>query len=109
MFHGIQHEHPMIKTRLVMPTIVSIPHALIFYGLYSLIFGAIAGIPWWINPQFASTSLGYLLYDMTQYATHHFNLMNPIFKWIRSHHMKHHVQTPNKRFGVTSPIWDLIF
>ena len=31
------------------------------------------------------------------------------FLWVRRHHMLHHAQTPDKRFGVSSPIWDYVF
>ena len=109
MFHGIHHAQPMVKTRLVMPPIVSIPLGLIFIGIYWLVFAVIAGNSWWLFPCFAGTALGYVGYDMTHYATHHFNLKNPWFKWVRAHHMKHHVQTPDARFGVTSNVWDMVF
>lgn len=108
MFHGIHHAQPMVKTRLVMPPIVSLPLGLIFVGLFWLA-ASLAGNVWWLYPAFAGTAFGYLLYDMTHYATHHFNFKNPWFKWVRAHHMKHHVQTPDARFGVTSNLWDKVF
>jgi len=109
MFHGIHHAQPMVKTRLVMPPIVSIPLGFIFVGLYWLVFGLALGHIWWLYPCFAGTALGYVMYDMTHYATHHFNFKSKWFKWVRSHHMKHHVQTPDARFGVTSNLWDMVF
>ena len=39
LFHGIHHAQPQIKTRLVMPPVVSIPLALAFYGLFNLVLG----------------------------------------------------------------------
>ena len=106
MFHGIHHAQPMVKTRLVMPPIVSLPLGAIFFGLFWLVFAVIFPLSPWVWGLFTGTSLGYVLYDMTHYATHHFNFKAGWFHWIRSHHMKHHVQTPDARFGVTSPLWD---
>lgn len=109
MFHGIHHAQPQCKTRLVMPPIVSIPMAAIFYGLFFLIFSVILGIPHWIAPTFAGFILGYLAYDMIHYATHHFAMRDGYWKYIKRYHMQHHYKTPTKRFGVSSPIWDSVF
>ena len=49
LFHGVHHAQPSLKTRLVMPPVVSIPLALIFYGLFSLVFGWL-NAPLWIAP-----------------------------------------------------------
>jgi dihydroceramide fatty acyl 2-hydroxylase len=109
MFHGVHHAQPMIKTRLVMPPIISLPIGVIMYSFYALIFQLVFNVGFVINALFAGTAIGYLLYDMTHYATHHFQIKGGWFQWIRSHHMKHHVQTPDERFGVTSPLWDYAF
>ena len=45
LFHGVHHAQPQLKTRLVMPPIVSIPMAIVFYGLFSLVFGVLLGVP----------------------------------------------------------------
>ncbi len=108
LFHGVHHAQPMVKTRLVMPPVVSIPLALLFYGLFTLVFGGL-GIGHWIAPTFAGFGLGYVLYDMTHYSLHHFKLRWGYFNTIRLHHMRHHGQTPNQRFGVTNVVWDRVF
>lgn len=109
LFHGVHHAQPMSKSRLVMPPPVSIPLALIFYGLYTLVFGVLFGIGDWVKPIFAGTLCGYIIYDMIHYAVHHFRLRSRAMKYVRSHHMRHHSVTPDKRFGVSSPLWDLVF
>jgi len=108
LFHGVHHAQPMVKTRLVMPPAVSIPLALLFYGLFTLVFTAL-GAAYWIAPTFAGFGLGYVLYDMTHYSLHHFKLRWGYFNTIRLHHMRHHGQTPNQRFGVTNVVWDKVF
>ena len=109
LFHGIHHEQPKVKSRLVMPPAVSIPLALVFYGIFTLVFGIILDLTAWISPIFAGFILGYLLYDMTHYSTHHIPMRKGYFRMVRQQHMHHHFQTPNQRFGVTSPLWDYVF
>ncbi len=109
LFHGIHHAQPQIKTRLVMPPVVSIPLALVFYGLFSLILGLVFQMPHWISPAFAGFIVGYLAYDLTHYATHHFPMRRGAAKFLKRYHMLHHYKTPDKRFGVSSPLWDIVF
>jgi sterol desaturase/sphingolipid hydroxylase (fatty acid hydroxylase superfamily) len=109
LFHGIHHEQPRIKTRLVMPPAVSIPLAALFLGLFYLIFNVIANIPLWVAPVFSGFILGYVTYDMIHYGTHHISMKKGYLRMVRQQHMHHHFQTPNMRFGVTSPLWDYVF
>jgi sterol desaturase/sphingolipid hydroxylase (fatty acid hydroxylase superfamily) len=109
LFHGIHHAQPMVKSRLVMPPVVSIPLALMFYYFYAYVIGDLLGRSHWIYPLFAAFLAGYICYDMTHYASHHFNLKSGYLKQVRKNHMRHHWQTPDKRFGVTSILWDIIF
>ena len=109
LFHGVHHAQPQCKTRLVMPPVVSIPLALLFYGLFHLIFGVILGGSYWVGPLFSGFILGYLAYDLTHYATHHFPMRKGIWKWLKRHHMRHHYKSPDLRFGVSSPLWDYVF
>lgn len=109
LFHGVHHAQPQCKTRLVMPPVVSVPMAFIMYGLFLLVFNVLLGVPHWIAPVFSGTLLGYLLYDMTHYATHHFAMRSGYLRYLKRYHMKHHYKTPDARFGVTSPFWDKVF
>lgn len=109
LFHGIHHAQPQCKTRLVMPPIVSIPLAALFYGIFHLIFTVLLKTPQWIAPLFSAFIFGYLVYDLTHYATHHFPMRSGYAKFIKRYHMQHHYKTPNKRFGVSSPLWDVVF
>lgn len=109
LFHGVHHAQPQCKTRLVMPPVVSIPLALIVYGLFYLIVGVILNAPHWVAPLFAGELTGYLIYDMFHFATHHLHVRWRWFRYLRQYHMHHHTQTPDKRFGVTSPLWDIVF
>jgi dihydroceramide fatty acyl 2-hydroxylase len=109
LFHGVHHAQPQCKTRLVMPPVVSIPLAALFFGLFYLVFAVIFKAPQLFAPVFSGFIVGYLIYDLTHYATHHFAMRAGYAKYIKRYHMQHHYKTPDKRFGVSSPLWDMVF
>ncbi|MDQ1301595.1 MAG: dihydroceramide fatty acyl 2-hydroxylase [Chloroflexota bacterium] len=109
LFHGVHHAQPQLKTRLVMPPVISIPMAAAFYGLFALIFGALLAAPHWAAPVFSGFILGYLVYDMIHYATHHWPMRSGYLKFLKRYHMAHHFKKPNASYGVSSPLWDMVF
>jgi sterol desaturase/sphingolipid hydroxylase (fatty acid hydroxylase superfamily) len=109
LFHGVHHYQPHVKTRLVMPPAVSIPGALLFYALFHVVLAVILGLPFLVAPTFAGTVLGYVVYDMIHYATHHLPVKGPVMKFLKRHHMEHHFKTPDARFGVSTNLWDQVF
>lgn len=109
LFHGVHHAQPRMKTRLVMPPVVSIPLAAFFLFLFNLLLGSLLGRPHWVGPLVSGLTLGYLTYDLMHYATHHFPMRWGAFKYLKRHHMLHHYKTPDQRFGVSSPFWDWVY
>jgi dihydroceramide fatty acyl 2-hydroxylase len=103
IIHGVHHDHPNDKMRLVMPPAVSIPLAALFFAGFWLVLGEAA------FPLFAGFILGYLSYDYTHYYVHHFVPKTTFGKKLREHHMRHHFQDHRYGYGVSSPIWDLAF
>src|SRR3972149_4432551 len=103
IFHGVHHDYPSDSRRLVMVPTVSIPLALLLYFLFDLILGEIL-----VAPFFMGFLAGYLFYDLTHYAIHHFNMHSKFWLAIKKHHIKHHYEDSEKGFGVSSPIWDSI-
>jgi sterol desaturase/sphingolipid hydroxylase (fatty acid hydroxylase superfamily) len=109
LFHGVHHAQPDCKTRLVMPPVVSIPLALVFYMLFRGVVGSLLGAAAWVDPLIAGFAAGYLAYDLTHYATHHSVMRGRALKFLKRHHMLHHYKTPDARFGVSSHLWDIVF
>ncbi len=109
LFHGIHHAQPQVKTRLVMPLPVSVPGFAIFFGLFYLILAVLLKVPQWVAPLTSGFMIGYLAYDLTHYATHHFPMRRGYAKYIKRYHMQHHYKDAETRFGVSSPIWDWVF
>ena len=104
IIHGVHHDHPNDKLRLVMPPAASIPLASLFFGLFYLVFGLPTALP-----LFAGFLLGYLAYDYMHYYLHHFVPRSDLGKRLREQHMRHHFQDHRYGFGVSSPLWDYVF
>ena len=109
VLHGVHHLQPQIKTRLVMPPALTIPLAFPIYGMFYLFWESVLGAQHWLNPAFSGFIVGYVIYDSLHYATHHFPLRWRYLKTLKRHHMLHHFKTPHQRFGVTLPLWDIVF
>lgn len=101
--HGYHHEFPNDPMRLVLPPIAIWPIAAVVATLYYFVFGA------YFWPVFAGTALGYIAYDWVHYYTHYFNPTRGPGKWLKKYHMLHHFDSPNHRYGITSPLWDFVF
>lgn len=104
IFHGVHHDYPKDRLRLVMPLSASIPMAWIIYLIFSLFF-----TEFHLAAFFAGFLLGYLIYDECHYAIHHANFKSGLLKKIKDHHMLHHYSDPEKGFGVSSYFWDKVF
>jgi len=104
IFHGVHHDYPNDLKRLVLPPSASIPLATGFYFLFNALLP-----PTYVYVFFPAFITGYLVYDMTHYAIHHFNFKSGLWKKIKQHHMLHHYQDPTRGYGVSSDLWDKIF
>jgi len=103
MIHGYHHEFPNDKMRLVAPPFMLITYGVIVGVLYSIIFRE----HW--SQLFAGTALGYVAYDWTHYYTHHFKPKRGIGRWLQRYHLKHHFQAHDMRYGISNPVWDVVF
>jgi dihydroceramide fatty acyl 2-hydroxylase len=104
LVHGVHHDYPSDKDRLVMPLGASLPVGIIFYLIYYFTVGPVLG-----EPMYAGMALGYMAYDGTHYAVHHFKQRTRMGRFVRRHHMLHHHLDHTGGFGVSSPLWDLVF
>ncbi len=101
--HGMHHEYPRDKERLFLPPVVSLVVALILFFAFRLVLqeNIFAFFPGFV--------LGYLFYGSMHYAIHAYN---PPFKFMKAHwrnHHLHHYKSPDRGFGVSSPLWDYVF
>jgi dihydroceramide fatty acyl 2-hydroxylase len=104
LLHGVHHDYPSDKDRLVMPLLTSVPLAVLFYAVFTFALGHVVG-----EPLFAGFVVGYLFYDGTHYYVHHFIPTSRWGKLLRRHHMTHHHADHDGGFGVSTPLWDVVF
>ncbi len=101
MGHQAHHENPLGYSGLpfFLPALLLIGLAGLFVLLMPhryafLLAGAIA--------------CGYVTYGLSHFAIHHVRFRHPpVRRWAANHHIHHHHPTSN--FGVTTPLWDLVF
>lgn len=103
LVHGVHHAYPEDHRRWVMPPSVSLPVGLVLYFAFSFVFGR------FIGPLASGVALGYLAYDLMHYFLHRGRMKSRVGRFLRNHHMQHHYATPERRFGVSTPLWDYVF
>lgn len=101
--HGVHHEYPRDKDRLVMPPVLSLGMALLFYAVFSFIFDSYV---WLFFPGFA---VGYSFYLLIHYAVHRYRPPKGILKFWWTHHALHHYKSDDAAFAVSNPFWDYLF
>jgi sterol desaturase/sphingolipid hydroxylase (fatty acid hydroxylase superfamily) len=103
LVHGVHHAYPDDSRRWMMPLSVTIPITLLLFLVCRLALGAFSyGV-------FAGFIHGYLTYDLLHYFIHRGHMPGRIGRFLRRHHMAHHYTKPDRNFGVSSPLWDLVF
>jgi sterol desaturase/sphingolipid hydroxylase (fatty acid hydroxylase superfamily) len=104
LIHGVHHDYPYDADRLVMPPAATAVFAIgVGWPLHSLVG------PHYFAPVFAGLVGGYLWYDLTHYAVHHVRQHTAFGKLQRRNHMLHHFKDSRARYGVTTPLWDVVF
>jgi sterol desaturase/sphingolipid hydroxylase (fatty acid hydroxylase superfamily) len=101
--HGVHHDWPWDRSRLVLPPSVSVLLAALFYFLFRALFAPS------YHALFAGFVLGYVIYDTVHWYTHARAPKGRLLKYLRKQHMVHHFKQPDTRFGVSCPWWDVVF
>ena len=101
--HGVHHDYPKDKDRLAMPIPLSILLSTGFFFLFKFIMGTFvfAFLPGFL--------IGYASYLWVHYMVHAFQPPKNFWKILWVHHGIHHYKEPESAFGVSSPLWDMIF
>lgn len=102
LIHGIHHDYPWDRDRLVMPPTVTAIIAVSVWFAFRWLGSA-------EHAWMAGMVAGYVWYDLTHYYLHHAAPTTAAGKWLRRYHLVHHFQTPEVRYGITTPLWDLVF
>ncbi len=100
--HGVHHEYPRDKERLFMPPVPSIILACVIFFIMKTLIG------WNALAFFPGFLFGYMMYGSMHFAIHAFAPPKFMKALWRNHHL-HHYKAPDKGFGVSSVLWDIIF
>jgi sterol desaturase/sphingolipid hydroxylase (fatty acid hydroxylase superfamily) len=102
LIHGVHHAYPDDSRRWMLPLGITIPIAIVLAAAAWLIgTPAMAGVAGFIH--------GYLVYDLIHYTVHARGGRSRMVRWLRAYHMRHHYGTPDRQFGVSSALWDVVF
>lgn len=103
LIHGVHHEFPKDKDRLVMPPMVSILLAVIFFLFYRLLMQESAYL------FFSGFCFGYSTYLIIHYSVHRFKPPKGFLRILWKHHALHHYREDEGNYSVSLPFWDFVF
>jgi sterol desaturase/sphingolipid hydroxylase (fatty acid hydroxylase superfamily) len=103
--HIAHHENPLEGGGLSSSLIMGLP---IGAGCWLLAWATtgswVAGL--WV---FIGLAAGFFGYKWVHFQCHHRRSRLRVLRYLRHYHLLHHYKTPELRFGVTSPFFDLVF
>ena len=103
--HLSHHENPRATSRLFSGLFISLPIATAYVLLASIATGSLRAAVY----LFTGLVAGYCCYEWLHFQAHHRRPRLRLFRYLRRYHLLHHYQTPDHRFGVTSPLFDVLF
>jgi 4-hydroxysphinganine ceramide fatty acyl 2-hydroxylase len=103
LIHGVHHEYPRDRERLMMPPLPGVILIFFFFGLWYIFFRS-------DTHAFMSGFLsGYLIYTFIHYILHAWKPVKGLkFLWTH-HHIHHNPAYHDKAFGVSTVLWDYVF
>jgi len=101
--HGVHHEFPKDKKRLVMPPVISILLSAGFYFLFVFLLGDMGML------LFAGFISGYSSYLIIHFAVHALKPPRNFLRFFWTHHSLHHYASVHSAFSVSMPLWDYLF
>ena len=104
LLHGHHHVDSRDPNRLVATPWMWGGASLFFLALSWLILGE----PRW-QPLFAGVMTGYLIYEFVHWSAHHREPKTAAGRWLRRYHLRHHFEDHRNGFGISSPLWDIVF
>jgi 4-hydroxysphinganine ceramide fatty acyl 2-hydroxylase len=102
LMHGLHHESPQDHSQIFVPPLVGVPVGAMLFGLTYAILGTRAPMI------FSGFLVGYIAHACVHYCIHHFRPPR-MLKFLWRHHLLHHYRCPDLAYGVSSPVWDMVF
>lgn len=101
--HGHHHVYPHDPRRIAATPLQIGSLSLLFWGAFELTLGAATPIA------MAGTLAAYLAYEVVHWRAHHGRPTTALGRALRRHHLAHHHVDPRFRWGIGSPLWDVVF
>jgi sterol desaturase/sphingolipid hydroxylase (fatty acid hydroxylase superfamily) len=102
--HLVHHDHPRDLDDIFANLSTSGPLA----AAYLVVALATTGSPGATAYLFLGLMAGYFTYEWLHYQAHHRSPRTRLFRYLKKYHMLHHHGSNDLRFGVTSPVFDLL-
>lgn len=103
--HISHHDNPDGTGRHFASLLLSAPIATAYWSIAWIATGSIAMASY----LFVGMAAGYCTYEWLHFQCHHGRSRLRVLRYLRKYHLLHHHRTPDLRFGVTSPLLDLVF
>jgi sterol desaturase/sphingolipid hydroxylase (fatty acid hydroxylase superfamily) len=103
--HLSHHENPVGKNQISASLIIGLPIGAVYWPGAWALTGSWVMASW----MFIGLAAGFFSYKWVHFQTHHRRSRARLLRYLRHYHLLHHYKTPKLRFGVTSPLFDLIF
>jgi sterol desaturase/sphingolipid hydroxylase (fatty acid hydroxylase superfamily) len=105
LVHISHHVNPESRKRTLASLFLTGPIS----GVYWLLAWFATGSPVSATYLFLGMATGYFCYDWVHFQCHHGKSRLRVLRYLKKYHLLHHYRTPELRFGVTSPLVDLLF
>lgn len=103
--HLRHHADPNALQRLNVQLSESIPVCAVYY----LLAWGLAGSWQAATHLYTGLIAGYFFYEYLDFQAHHGTSRGRLTRYFRKYHLQHHHYDATVRFGVTSPLFDLLF
>ena len=103
--HISHHEAPLAKSQISASLILGLPIGAVYWPLAWALTGSWVAASW----LFIGLAGGFFSYKWVHFQCHHRRNRFRLLRYLRHYHLLHHYKSPQLRFGVTSPLFDLVF
>lgn len=102
--HGHHHVAPGDRSRIAAPPLQMTSALLLLFALCDI---PLDGPAMWAA--FGGAVTSYLVYEAVHFVIHHGAPRGRALRALRRHHLAHHHLDARSRWGIASPLWDVVF
>ena len=103
--HLSHHDNPDSRGQIFASLVISAPVAAAYLLLARFTTGSWRAVAY----LFTGLLVGYFYYEWLHFRSHHRRAKLRFVRYLTKYHLLHHYQTPGLRFGVSSPLFDILF